>query len=164
MRDLSLSQVGKLKLVVRVLTEPPDDAHLDFAPGEWKKATQTAAKARKHAAEELHRLNSLESEGSQKGSDLAGGAAAAAGPVNSAKSGRRDKYVTDWWHEVTGAAKAAGGAGGRSNGAEKTAQLLRSRNRAPKFIARVYALEGRGLKGKDLNGKCDPYIRARVKK
>jgi hypothetical protein len=29
-------------------------------------------------------------------------------------------------------------------------------------VARVYALEGRGLSAKDDDGKSDPYVRAKV--
>jgi len=31
-----------------------------------------------------------------------------------------------------------------------------------RYVARVYCLEGRGLTGKDLDGKSDPYVRVKV--
>lgn len=33
---------------------------------------------------------------------------------------------------------------------------------ATRYVARVYCLEGRGLVGKDLDGKSDPYVRVKV--
>jgi hypothetical protein len=55
-----------------------------------------------------------------------------------AAQARREARVEAWWAE------------------------LETGPRQLKFVARVYALEGRGMNAKDDDGKSDPYIRAQV--